>query len=109
MGSLENTFPSSVIWKDDPKYEQARVGRVFNHRRPDRYPRAVIEATSVKDIVDAVLLARELNTRVSVRSGGHSWAAVSIHNFYVTTYVLMYGSGLFEKMLFSLTWGNSSA
>lgn len=78
MGSLGNESPSSVIYKDDPKYEEARVGRVFNHRRPDRYPRAVVEATSVKDIVDAVLLARELNTRVSVRSGGHSWAAWSV-------------------------------
>lgn len=78
MGSVEKELSASVIWKDSPKYEEARVGRVFNQRRPDRYPRAVVEATSVKDIVDAVLLARELNVRVSVRSGGHSWAAVSV-------------------------------
>jgi FAD/FMN-containing dehydrogenase len=75
---LQMGSSSPVIWKDSPKYEDARVGRVFNHRRPDRYPRGVIEATSVKDVVEAVQLAREMKIRVSVRSGGHSWAAVCI-------------------------------
>jgi FAD/FMN-containing dehydrogenase len=69
-----------VIWRDDPNYEEARVGRVFNHRRPDRYPNGVVEAASVQDIVDAVQLAKEMNLRVSVRSGGHSWAAWSLRD-----------------------------
>jgi FAD/FMN-containing dehydrogenase len=74
------SFGTPVIWKDNPGYEQARVGRVFNHRRPDRYPNGVLEATSVGDVVAGVKLAHELGCRVSVRSGGHSWAAWSVRD-----------------------------
>ncbi|PYH91159.1 FAD-binding domain-containing protein [Aspergillus ellipticus CBS 707.79] len=72
-----------IIWRDssDPGvYEEARVGRVFNHRRPQRFPLAVVKATSEKDIVDAVKLAAQKNCRVAVRSGGHSWAAWSVRD-----------------------------
>lgn len=78
--TLTSTQLSSVIWRDDPKYEEARIGRVFNHRRPDRYPHGVVEATCVEDVVNAVKLAKEMNLRVSVRSGGHSWAAWSVRD-----------------------------
>ena len=69
-----------VIWRDSAEYEEARLGRIFNHRRPERYPRGVVEATSVDDVVQAVKVAIELNCRVSVRSGGHSWAAWSVRD-----------------------------
>lgn len=65
-----------IIWRESPYYEEARVGRVFNHRRPERFPDGVVEATSVQDVVQAVQLAKKMKLRVSVRSGGHSWAAV---------------------------------
>jgi len=48
-----------MIWRDSPQYEQARVGRLFNHRYPDRYPRGIIEASCVQDVVDAIKLAEE--------------------------------------------------
>lgn len=69
-----------VIWRSSPDYERARVGRVFNHRRPSRYPRGVIEATSIQDIINGVQLANREGIRVSVRSGGHSWAAWSVRD-----------------------------
>ncbi|OMP85855.1 6-hydroxy-D-nicotine oxidase [Diplodia seriata] len=72
-----------VTWKDGSDtqtYEKARIGRVFNHRRPDRYPIAVVEATEESDIVEAVRLAKEKQCRLSVRSGGHSWAAWSVRD-----------------------------
>ncbi|EKG10776.1 FAD linked oxidase [Macrophomina phaseolina MS6] len=72
-----------ITWKagsDVQTYEKARIGRVFNHRRPDRYPIAVIEAKEESHIVEAVRLAREKNCRLSVRSGGHSWAAWSVRD-----------------------------
>lgn len=72
------SFP--IIWKDSIAYEHARVGRVFNHRRPSRYPLAVVEATTEAHIVEAVRLANQLGCRVSVRSGGHSWAAWSVRD-----------------------------
>ena len=69
-----------VIWRDSPNYEQARIGRIFNHRRPDRYPSGVVEAVSVQDVINAVILAKDKGLRVSVRSGGHSWAAWSVRD-----------------------------
>jgi FAD/FMN-containing dehydrogenase len=72
-----------IIWRDSAHpavYEDARVGRVFNHRRPKRYPLAVVKATCVEDIIAAVNLAKEKNCRVAVRSGGHSWAAWSVRD-----------------------------
>ena len=75
--------PLPIIWRRDASketYEQARVGRVFNARRPSRYPRAVVEATHPLHVQQAVQLAINLGCRVSVRSGGHSWAAWSVRD-----------------------------
>ncbi|PTU19698.1 hypothetical protein P175DRAFT_0462882 [Aspergillus ochraceoroseus IBT 24754] len=72
-----------IIWRDsaDPAvYEEARIGRVFNHRRPRRYPLAVVKATRAEDVVKAIKLAAEKKCRVAVRSGGHSWAAWSVRD-----------------------------
>lgn len=71
---------SSVVWRDSPDYEEARIGRVFNNRRPDRYPRGVVQPTTAAGVADAVKLANQLGLRVSVRSGGHSWAAWSVRD-----------------------------
>ncbi|KAE8312001.1 FAD-binding domain-containing protein [Aspergillus transmontanensis] len=72
-----------IIWRktaDANTYEDARVGRIFNHRRPQRFPLAVVKANSQDDIVAAVKLAIENNCRVAIRSGGHSWAAWSVRD-----------------------------
>jgi len=72
-----------IVWKSKAnasEYERARVGRVFNYRRPNRFPVAIVEAASEDDIVEAVKLAKQLEARVSVRSGGHSWAAWSVRD-----------------------------
>lgn len=41
--------PLPIIWRGEEAYEEARVGRVFNLRRPDRFPVAVLEARHVSD------------------------------------------------------------
>lgn len=72
-----------IIWRDtadQATYEEARIGRVFNHRRPGRFPLAIVKAKSEDDIVAAVKLATERSCRVAVRSGGHSWAAWSVRD-----------------------------
>ncbi len=61
-------------------YEQARVGWIFNARRPDRYPAAILEVADEEDVAAGVRLAAERGWKVSVRSGGHSWAAWSLHD-----------------------------
>lgn len=72
-----------ITWRDiadQATYEEARIGRVFNHRRPSRFPLAVVKAKSEDDIVAAVKLAAERSCRIAVRSGGHSWAAWSVRD-----------------------------
>jgi FAD/FMN-containing dehydrogenase len=71
-------FP--IVWAKDEQFEEARVGRVFNHRRPSRYPLGVVSARSEKDVIEAVQLAKKLDCKISVRSGGHSWAAWSVRD-----------------------------
>ena len=66
--------------RGEPGYEQARVGRVFNARRPDRFPAAVLLAADDDDVIAGVRLAAERGWTVSVRSGGHSWAAWSLRD-----------------------------
>ncbi|KAI9159005.1 FAD-linked oxidoreductase penO [Paramyrothecium foliicola] len=75
---LPNLFP--IIWQDSAGYERARVGRIFNYRRPSRYPLAIVEPTTEDHVVEAVRLAKHLNCRVSIRSGGHSWAGWSVRD-----------------------------
>jgi FAD/FMN-containing dehydrogenase len=69
-----------LLLRGEPGYEQARTGRIFNGRRPDRFPAAVLLAASDSDVIEGVRLAAERGWPVSVRSGGHSWAAWSLRD-----------------------------
>ena len=69
-----------LLLRGEPGYEQARVGRIFNARRPDRFPAAVLLAADDHDVIEGVRLAAERGWTVSVRSGGHSWAAWSLRD-----------------------------
>ena len=69
-----------LLLRGDPGYEHARVGRIFNARRPDRFPAAVLLARDDDDVIEGVRLAADRGWAVSVRSGGHSWAAWSLRD-----------------------------
>ena len=69
-----------IIWANEKAYNDARVARVFNHRRPQRYPLAIVHATTENDVMHTIKLAKNLNCKVSIRSGGHSWAAWSVRD-----------------------------
>ena len=69
-----------LLLRGDAGYEQARVGRIFNARRPSRFPAAVLLAEDDNDVIAGVRLAAERGWTVSVRSGGHSWAAWSLRD-----------------------------
>jgi len=71
-------FDGRLVLPQDPDFEEAVTSRVFNHRRPDRRPDAVLLAASERDIVEGVRLAKERGWTVAVRSGGHAWAAWSL-------------------------------
>src|SRR5580704_16375527 len=69
-----------LLLRGDAGYEQARTGRIFNARHPDRFPAAVLLARDDEDVAAGVRLAAERGWTVSVRSGGHSWAAWSLRD-----------------------------
>jgi FAD/FMN-containing dehydrogenase len=74
------TFTGRFVERGQPGYEEARVGRVFNGRRPGRFPAAVLMAADDDDVVAGVRWANAMHRPVSVRSGGHSWAAWSVRD-----------------------------
>ena len=66
---------------DTEAFPAAAWGPVFNHRRAtERVPRAVVQARTAAHVRQAVELAARENCRVSVRSGGHSWAGWSVRD-----------------------------
>lgn len=67
-------FEGELFSKGDSGYEEARSGAVWNAFTPDRFPELILQAASERDCVEGVRLAREQGLKVSVRSGGHSWA-----------------------------------
>ena len=69
-----------LLLRGEDGYEEARVGRIFNARRPDRFPDAILEVADEQDVVAGVRLAVKRGWKVSVRAGGHSWAAWSLHD-----------------------------
>ncbi|OQE14013.1 hypothetical protein PENFLA_c041G01942 [Penicillium flavigenum] len=72
-----------ITWKDSgdkASYDLARFSRVFNLRRPNHFPRAVIDATCAGDVVAGVKLAIQQSCQVAVRSGGHSMFGWSLQN-----------------------------
>ncbi|KAB5566899.1 FAD binding domain protein [Coniochaeta sp. 2T2.1] len=69
-----NTTPTA-------EFQSAVWGRVFNKRRDvSRVPLAFVKARTTGDIISAVKLAEANSARVSVRSGGHSWAGWSVRS-----------------------------
>jgi FAD/FMN-containing dehydrogenase len=61
-------------------FEEACIEKIFNARRPQRRPAAVLLARDEDEVIAGVRLAREEGLQVSVRSGGHSWASWSLRD-----------------------------
>lgn len=81
--ALDQPHTPSIIWRDTARpgdYEKARTCRLFNGIIPDRYPAAIMFAQTEQDVVDAVKLAIDRSIRVSIRAGGHSYAAWSVRD-----------------------------
>jgi FAD/FMN-containing dehydrogenase len=54
-------------------YENVRRTMVWNARKPDRFPHAIVRASSEADISEAIRFARQHELRVAIRGGGHNW------------------------------------
>ena len=90
-----------LIAPDDPRFEQACFGPMFNVRHPrERVPAAVLQATSDQDVIDGVRFAHERGWQVSVRAGGHSWAGWSVRDG-----ALLIDLGAMREMTFDAATG----
>ncbi|MEX0167514.1 FAD-binding oxidoreductase [Streptomyces sp. LMG1-1-1.1] len=70
---------TGAFWRSgDTGFADAALSRLFNHRRPERRPAAVLRAADAADVAAGVRLAAAEGWKVAVRSGGHSWAAWSL-------------------------------
>jgi FAD/FMN-containing dehydrogenase len=73
MTTTSYSLERRLLTPGDSEYEAARLAAVWNERKPERRPDAVLRVRSEEDVVEAVSLARTRGWRVGVRSGGHSW------------------------------------
>ncbi|MEV5242752.1 FAD-binding oxidoreductase [Streptomyces cinnamoneus] len=70
----------ALIRRGDRDYDGARVDAVWNGRKPDRFPDAIVRPASEEDVVEALAYARSHGLRVAVRSGGHNWSGSSLRD-----------------------------
>src|SRR5262245_24836359 len=47
-----------IVYKGSARYEAFRQSAVWNARKPERYPEAIVMAESVDDVIAAVKLAK---------------------------------------------------
>ena len=73
-------FEETIAWRGEAGYEEARAGPVFNARRPDRHPAGVARPRTEDEVVAAVAVARARGLSITVRGGGHSWAAWALRD-----------------------------
>lgn len=73
-GELKNRLSGILVAKPADNYELVRCDMLWNGRKPDRYPDAIVRAQSVHDVVETVRFARGNGVKLGIRSGGHSWS-----------------------------------
>lgn len=62
-----------VITRTDSKYELLRLTSVWQQIKPKKYPALIVQAKSVKDVIETVNFARTNNKKITIRCGGHSY------------------------------------
>lgn len=68
------TGPGRVWERGEPGYDAVVLGTSFSGRNPGRMPRVMVQANDVFDVIAAVKRAQREDLKVSICSGGHSWA-----------------------------------
>ena len=74
---LRNNTQGQVILPEDHSYDEARA--IYN-AMIDKRPAIILKCKDKEDVVQAVKIARENNLEISVRSGGHNGAGLSLVN-----------------------------
>jgi FAD/FMN-containing dehydrogenase len=75
LATFDRAFKGTAVRPGDPTYDEDRT--IFN-AMIDRKPALVAKCTDAGDVAAAIRLARDAGLPLSVRSGGHSVAGMSI-------------------------------
>jgi FAD/FMN-containing dehydrogenase len=75
VAKLRKKLGARMLMRGNPDYESMRQLAVFNARKPNRFPNAIVMAETVEDVQNAIRYAKARGWKVGVRSGGHSWVA----------------------------------
>ncbi|ORW91022.1 oxidoreductase [Mycobacterium sp. IEC1808] len=63
------------FFRGDDGYEAARLCTVWHERVPERYPELIVQAVDAAEIIAGIRYATANGQKVSIVSGGHSFAA----------------------------------
>ena len=75
LANLKNVIQGTVLEQSDADYGKARM--VWN-AMIDRKPSLIVQCESTSDVVEAVNYARQSNTPISIRGGGHNVAGHAV-------------------------------
>ena len=75
VAELERSFRGQLVRPEDPTYDEQR--RVWNGSI-SRFPALIARCAGAADVIAAVRFARASGLEVAVRSGGHSFAGLSL-------------------------------
>lgn len=78
LETLRQSVSGIVIAREDEDYATARENLLWNARKPERFPNAIVGATSVADVQAAVRFAHRNGLKVTARGGGHHWSGVAL-------------------------------
>ena len=85
------TFQGRLYWRGDDGYEEERVGPVFNGRKPDHHPAAILKAAHE----DGIVLSGISAGAICWFDSGHS-DSMSFYNPRTWNYIKVKGLGLIQ-------------
>jgi FAD/FMN-containing dehydrogenase len=83
MTQIDETLPQfegTFVRQGDARYDELRIGHVFNQRITSRIPAAILLPASEDDVAAGIEFAARMGWQVSVRAGGHSWASWGVRD-----------------------------
>ncbi|HEY0535658.1 MAG TPA: FAD-binding oxidoreductase [Actinoplanes sp.] len=80
MTTTTPPFDGELFRRGGEGYEQARRSAVWNDRKPDRHPEAILLAANDADVIAGVRWAADRGWRLGIRSGGHSWIGAGVRD-----------------------------
>ena len=75
---LKRSVTGEVVTRGEAAYAATRNGLVWNGRKPQRYPDAIVKVSSVADVKAAVRFAADSGLRVSARGAGHQFSGIAV-------------------------------